>query len=437
MTRTGSNLMTLLIVGFVVQTLGAQYSISKVQEPDRYALAPELPYLPRYERDDDERLIKNADYFCTSCAKEGRIAAKTRNDMKEILETVKVYPSAVDGRTHHPAGRFRLMDENAEHVLRFLFEELDTTEPIFIEDGMFRLFMDLPGTVFPENQQPRRARELEELRDVFPELSPTATRLNAHHRAHLYLVRAHRVRRDFEFIVNHDPRASYMDYGGPYLGNLQKFAMFYFRDKGHLRSFVRSFVGNYPDPDGVWHNSVKDVGLSLAAFIQHDRDPWVNNVFTHRLAMALLLGYRRFTHYLPAWFVIGFGHVMERRERTDYNTFIAGKAPLPSSPWRDSDWKVAVKKRLKSNKYPHFGVGCRHEEIGAIPFADRPLCWSQVSYLMQLDLEKFGRFIHWLKQGPKAGEDPYVVQKAGLKAIYDIEIEDFEAQWREWVMQTY
>lgn len=410
---------------------------STFEKPDVYEFAKPVPYAPRYRHDPkNKRLILNPDFFCTRCAKEGRIAAKSRDEMKDLLQVKKVYPMEFDGRTSDIRGLYRLMDHPAGEVLEWCKDELKSKNLIYIEDRMFRVLADLPGFSTKKVTYPRRVEELIELADIFPRISKKTVRLNPHHQAHLYLIRAHRVLRDVSGLTNHNPKASVMGFLGPFLGMKEKFEIYLFRKQRDCGRFMQRYLGHSPDLDGVCWHTLKDDSMCAVSHIQiAKRDVDINNMFTHRLSYCMLIGLRGYQYDLPAWFSLGFAHVFERRERTDFNTFLLGEGRRPKLRI-PSKWKPYVKKRIMKRDFPPLVQIAKETDPGRIPIGDRMIIWSQVSYLISLGNERAARFIDILKSRKK-GENLYNLQVRAFRKVYGLTITAFEEQWKQWVRETY
>lgn len=410
------------------------------EPPDVYALAPPDDGKPVYERKDpaNPKTITNADFFCTECAttKEKRIPFATREQMKEILETTKIFPADVNGSRELRCGAYRLLEHDADDILKPLFTEMKEVKPVFIEDRFFRLFADFGGFHTKKPIYPRREEELRRLADVFPNVSEKTVELDSHQRAHLYLIRAHRVRRDFETIVKHDPKAPYMDFLGPYDGVKQKHEIYVFAKQKQAGAFMKKYLGHSDKLDGECWHTLKDDSMAAIMHCENISDVWLNNTFTHRVASNFLEGFRGYFYDLPPWLVIGFGHLMERRERTDYNTFFFGEGKRPTDTWGNNKWKPAIRKLVAQDKVRPFAELVAVPHVNDLTAEEHGVVWSLVSFLMQQDVEKFGKFIHVLKE-KKEGESTYNVQVRAFQTVYGITTAQFAEDWKAWVLKTY
>jgi hypothetical protein len=416
--------------------LAAQYSLSRVEPPDVYSIRPRLAFEPRYERKTaDRKLITNPDFFCSACARERRIAARTRDDMRDTLEVE--HPPAPEGAAG-PAprfGAFRLMQEGGEHVLRYLLEEAKHENPVFIEDGLFRIFTDIEAADCRTGNV-RFDHELALLRDVFPELAPGASSLTSHQRAHLYLIRAHEIAADLEAFVDHDPEAESMLCLGPYLGMRQKFEVYVFGAKARQTAFLTAFpMTSAHGGDGAWTHLATDGAMVMAVCEPEKKDVWLHSLLTHRLTFILLVGYRAYRFDMPVWILHGMAHLMERRLRTDFNSFIPGIGLLPP-PWRSSSWKRSVAEQAASGKYTRFSDLLRTTDIGAVPMSEHALVWSISSYLATTDRPGFGAFIREMKAMPQDAQ-VFEHQQRVFKLTLGFRIEDLETRWSKWVAQAY
>ncbi len=421
------------LVGCASVAAAQQVKRGAVEPVDVYRMAEPAPPA-KYER--EGKTITNPDFFCTECAKDKRIPYQAREEMKDILETVKRFPADVEGEREMRCGAFRLLEHDAGEILKPLFGEFKEEKAIFIEDGFFRLFADFDGFHTKKPIYPRRTVELEQLAAILPHVSDKTIVLDAHERAHLYLLRAHRVRRDFESVVKHDPKAPYMDFLGPYNGVKQKHEIFIFSKQSQAGRFMKTFLGHSDQLDGECWHTLGDDSMVAIMHCEGITDVWLNNTFTHRVASNMLEGFRGYQYDLPPWIVIGFGHVMERRERTDYNTFFFGEGKRPTDEWGRNKWKPAIRKLVAAGKVRPLAEIAALPHVNDLTAEEHGIVWSQVSYLMQLDLEKFGRFVHVLKE-KKQGESIYNLEVRALDEAYGLSIAKLDDAWREWVLKTY
>ncbi len=409
----------------------------KGEAPDFYEFAPPLVYKPRYKHDERrEKIILNPDFFCTQCSKEGRIKYKSRDEMKDILEMTKKFPIPMDnGQKERHHGRFRLMDRPAGPIIKGLFAQKKAKHPVFIEDKTIRIFCDLPGFSTKKFTYPRRVIELEQLADIFPKISKKTVVLNWHHHAHLYLIRAHRVLRDFKSLVKIEKYKKTMTFKGPYMGMYEKWEIFIFQRQANMLGFIKGTLGSADEDGRCWHN-LTDASMSAILHAQKRNDLQLNNTFTHRFAYNVITGYRKYEYDLPTWVALGYAHLMERRERTDFNTYLLGEQRTPKFP-RHKKWKVKIRKMVMTKKIPRsFAEIAAFEKLSDIPPIEHYLIWSQMSFLMQRSQDKMGLFINFLKD-KKTGESTRNLVIRALRIAYGLSIPVMEEQWKQWVVDTY
>ncbi len=425
------------IIVFLLLMSGFLNAQRFAEAPDVYEFAPPLQFQPKYKHDPlRKKVILNPDFFCTQCAKEGRIKIKHRNEIKDILETVKKFPMKLDsGETERRHGLFRLMDRDGDVIVKMLLNQKKAKKPVFIEDKTFRIFCDLAGFSTKKFPYPRREIELQQLGDIFPKISKKTVNLNSHHRAHLYLIRSHRILRDLKYLVESDKHAADMAFKGPYIGMYEKFEVYIFGRQKNMLQFIKSTLGS-DDKDGrCWHN-LKDAAMAAILHGQGRSDVQLNNTFTHRLAYNVITGYRKYEYDLPVWVALGYAHLMERRERTDFNTYIFGEQKTPKVPTYKK-WKLRVRKMVATKKIPRsFAETAAFDNISDLRPIEHFLAWSQMSFLMQRDQKKMGKFINVLKD-KKTGESMRNLVIRALRLAYGFSIPTMEEAWKEWVLATY
>ncbi|MFT7620268.1 MAG: hypothetical protein ACI97A_003925 [Planctomycetota bacterium] len=429
--------MVRMIVALLCLLTAVAHAQLKGEAPDVYEFAPALVYKPKYKHDEKrKKIILNPDFFCSQCAKEGRIKHKHRDELKQVLEMTKKFPIPMDnGEKERRHGRFRLMDRPAGPIIDFLMKQKKTKSPVFIEDRTFRIFCDLPGFSTKKYISPRREIELEQLHDIFPKVSKKTVTLNPHQRAHLYLIRAHRILRDFKGLAKADAHKKDMAFKGPYIGMYEKFEIYIFQRQENMLDFIKSTLGSADEDGRCWHN-LKDASMSAILHSQKRNDFELNNTFTHRMAYNIITGYRKYQYDLPTWVALGYAHLMERRERTDFNTYLLGEQRLPKFPTAKK-WKVKIRKLIVSKKVPRsFAEIAAFEKLSDVVPIEHFMVWSQMSFLMNRDQEKMGKFINILKD-KKTGESTRNLVIRALRIAYGLSIPVMEEQWKEWVLSTY
>ncbi|MEQ8768090.1 MAG: hypothetical protein RL885_29575 [Planctomycetota bacterium] len=414
----------------------AQILRSSPEPPDVYELSS--PIEPtQYERDPESpRVISNPDFFCTYCSREGRIAIESREEIKDALEIEITYPLPLEGRKSRRHGEFRLMERAGQEVVDALFHDKKIDDPVFIEDRMFRLFTAFDGFSTRKDKYPRREEELEQLSVIFPEISEKTVKLSPHHRAHLYLIRAHRVLRDFEAAVHFDPKAEYMTYAGPYLGVNGKFEIYIFGDQRAMNEFRATYLGHKTELDGECWHTLRDDSMVAIMHAENLKDVWLNNTFTYRLSYNFIQCFRRYAYDLPSWLVLGWAHLMERRERTDFNTFTFGEGRLPDSMWGASRWKPDVRRRVLGDDVRPLVELANFTQANDVQPNEHGIVWSWVSYLLQLDSDKFARFVN-IVEDKQQGESIYNLQVRAFQETYGRSMIELFEDWKKWVVQTY
>ncbi len=407
----------------------------KMEKPDVYDFGYPKTWTKKYRHSEaTPRLILNPDFFCSQCAKEGRISYKTREEMVDILEVDKTYPNPLEGKTKEHFGEFRMLERPGHLVLRRFMNDMKLKDPVFIEDPFFRIFVDLGSFHSKMPPYARREFELSQLADIFPRVTSKTISITPHQRAHLYHFRAHRLLAEFQHLVGYDPKAPYMVYAPPFMGMRQKWEVYIFRKQKDASAFVEGFLGQKVNDGLCWHLLTERAMLTILHG-ERRRDVDVNNTFTHRLCYNFITGYRGYAYDLPAWLALGYAHLMERRERTDFNTIIFGEGRIPKFRL-PSKWKVGVKKAVLAKKAPPFQEFAAYESVGRIPPKMHPQIWSLVSYLVQLDQKKMGRLINILKE-KKKGESTRNLLRRALAASYGLTLAQVDEGWREWVKTTY
>lgn len=374
-------------------------------------------FKPRYKRDPSEpRRILNPDFFCTRCAKDKRI------------------PAASDRAQH------RLMQRDEPQVLHWIERELKPPRYTFIEDDTFKLYSDLPWVNLRNlrfDNNPFLKEELQELGDVFPEVTEKTVVIDDHQRAHLYLIRAHRLLRDFWWFAGTDNEKTRANYPwlGPFMGMLGKLEVFVFQTKRDYETFLDWFVGTKTVADGLcWHH-LTDRAMLMAMHAESAEDPAVKNAFLHRLMHDFLDAYRMFSFKLPAWFQMGMAAWVERRENTYFNTFCFSEGTMPGVLYEDR-WLPKIKKMVAKGRVTPFVEACNALEYGNFPPEYHMIAYSLFCYQLSLGPQRMRSFINALKD-KKTEESMYQAQVRAFRDAYDLTLLQFEEGWTRFVLAVY
>lgn len=371
-------------------------------------------FKPRYRHPENQRkLIENPDFYCNRCLREKR------------------FPKGTNVPTS-----FRLMDRDGPYVLDQISQITRDQDWIFIENDSFQLFFDAGGMSLREFFNPFLKEEIAELSDVLTEVSDKTVELNEHQRAHLYLIRSHRLLRDFFWLAgttNEGVKTKY-PWLGPYMGMNGKQQLYVFEKQSHYDAFSTKFIGRTSAAGQTWHNFT-DCAMAMLMHGQGYSDPQLQNFFLHRTAHNFLDAYRKYAFKLPAWFQMGLGAWVERRETPRFNTFCFSEGTIPKLLF-DDNWLPKIKKMVLSDKVEAFAACCVRQEYGEFPPEYNMIAYSWFCYLLRLGPEKFPTFVNVLKSKDKT-ESLYQIQVKAFKEAYNLTILQFETGWREWVRQVY
>lgn len=369
---------------------------------------------PKYRHDPKNRKrILNPDFYCSRCVREKRIPDPG------------------------PRTQSRLMERDEPQVLDWIEKETKSRNYVFIEDPLIKLYFDLPGMDLKQYPNPFLKEELKELGDIFPKVTEKTSKINGHQRAHLYLIRAHRLLRDFYWMTGHsdaDAIKKKYDWLGPYLGMNNKLEVFIFRRQRPYQRFARRFIGRAADNGQCWH-MFRDRCMILAMPAHNEKDPQTTNYFLHKFFHNVIDAYRMYSFKMPAWFQMGMGHWVERRENIRYNTFCFSEGVLPKVLF-ETRWAPKVKKLVRKDKVLPFVQACAAKEYGQLPPEYHMITHSWVCYLWRLGPTKMRIFINEVKS-KKENETLYQAQVRAFRKAYNINMNQFDAGWREWVMKVY
>ncbi len=367
---------------------------------------------PPFERDPLKRkLLLDPNFFCSRCAKEGRMAAK---------------PGAfVD----------RLMDRGAEPLWASI-QDLCKDQAVYLEDANFKLVASLTEVNLRLFVNPFLKEELAELSRVFPEVNDKTAGLNGHQRAHHYLNRMNRLLRDFYWISGVDQPMLKRQYGhlGPIHGMRGKHEVYLFRRDRDYERFTLDTIGRKAPFGQVWH-LFHDGSLVLQTFEGNLTDPHFQSRVFHLLGHNLIDGFLAYTFKLPAWFQTGMGAWFERRESIQSNTFCYSEGVVPDV-FNDHKWLPKIRKRVATGDLEAFAEVMNRNEYGQSKVGETLIHYSWVCYLWRLGPEKMPKFLQILKS-KQPTQSLYEIQVKAFKEAYGITPLQFETAWKAWVLEIY
>ena len=162
-----------------------------------------------------------------------------------------------------------------------------------------------------------------------------------------------------------------------------------------IHNIVHQLTAIYYDPK--WFK-VGEIGLS---------PPWLNDKY--------------------GWLDEGLAHWFEIDFDKQARTYCIREANVESR-WGGSDWRKNIFKAVSDGDIPPFAEVILMP-TPAIPAKENQFAWSWVDYLLKLDTRAMGKAFKLCKQK--------VQTRDILKECWNIQLIDFEAQWKEWVLETY
>lgn len=373
---------------------------------------------PRYQHDPANRKrILNPDFWCNRCVREKRL----------------VPPEG--GRPDR-----RLMDRAEDQVLEAVARITRGVDFTYIEDEDFKLLFDLGPINLKLFRNPFLKEELLQLGDVFPEVSERTVDLDAHKRAHLYLVRAHRLLRDFWWLAGTSPEETKKKYPhlGPYMGMNNKQEVYVFERQMHFDTFSKQFIGRSTTDGQCWH-LFNTRAMVMCMHGAGHQDPQTQNYYLHRITHNLFDAYRMYSFKLPAWLQMGAGHWVERRESIRWNTFCFSEGTMGQAVLQflqDENWLPKIKKAVMENKVLPFVEGCTKQEYDDFEPHYHMYTYSWFCFLLRLGPEKFKTFLDIVKS-KQPGETLYQIQLKAFREAYGITMLQFDEGWRAWVRKVY
>ena len=107
-----------------------------------------------------------------------------------------------------------------------------------------------------------------------------------------------------------------------------KLECYVFNRKRPYMRFNKRYIGRAASDGQCWH-LFRDRSMIFTMQCQNHVDPQTQGYYLHKLMHNFLDAYRMYSFKLPAWFQMGMGHWVERRESIRYNSFCFSEGVIP------------------------------------------------------------------------------------------------------------
>jgi len=380
-------------------------------------------------------------------------------------------------------GPFPFMHSNSEEVA---FDMLIDREVVWLQTPHFRIGSTLKKWKIPVSEKKAYRAELALMQEQYPDLDPKTSTLDPWLRLHLYAWRMEKMyaeflahtgftQADFEMLPGEEVftqafaadftetiNSFELDRGGQkrapgfpqwvgmgqYLGEPHRFEILMVEDDSTWLDFKTRYTGIKNDKPQRWNIKLDTVdegitqarsrcmffGISAkASKIRHEQH--MHNALRHNMAINFMDAYMLYLFDLPAWLREGYAHYMRRSNNPGWNFFDSGEGAAPIES-KEDNWKKATRSLIKKDEAIDFTRLTRLNDYVDIKLDDHFVVWSKIDFLIQTDVEKFGKFLLALKtQGTGAALAD--VQRDAFRDIYGWTMRQAEENWKAWALDAY
>jgi hypothetical protein len=365
-------------------------------------------------------------------------------------------PGALEKAGYVSFGPFRFGDD---HTTEQIESVLGGMPIIWVETAHFKLGSGLPECdVGVEKRDKERVKaELEQLRQLLPDVKTKPKKLDPWLRLHLFALRLEELYADFQqrFGVKDadfptappDPAkpapGPYMGQGR-YLGMPSKFAVLIFDKKTSLGRYSSVYLGMTLESSYRWLFPETGSLLYLTATDLHDADYQSDAAIgcdvISGVTKNLANGFRYYAHVVPFYWSEGLAHWFSRRFDPRYH-FFTGTDPSRIRTRDEWNWEPSVRARVKNEVFPPTAQMLAWEDPNALEWADHVILWSRVDYLMAREDGAGSKLMRYLKDPlPPGRPTEDAVHERSLQAFQEATGQDpaaFDAAWCDWVEENY
>lgn len=327
---------------------------------------------------------------------------------------------------------------------------------IFIETKHFKIGCCLPNYKISREDKIEKKKiedELDELREIIPNIPRRVKVLDKWLRLHLFAMRAEKLYANIQSILQISDDdfptgpgqlkdGKYMG-EGLYLGMKSKFTLLFFDKESSIGRYRTAFMeqtGIVP----IRHLFPNDDTLLYACAAQNDglaSDTTMHCAMVYAVTQNLLNGFRHYSHAMPVWLPLGLAHSLARDIDQKRNYFTDKRL-------YDSEDKNIWKWDTKTRKRVDYDIAVTYDEMttwrnpSALAYNDHVMAWAKVDYLLNEHPDWVAQWLYRM-QDSYAGtltpspEEQATRDKELVAEIFVFNQGDFESNWKKWVKKNY
>ncbi len=327
---------------------------------------------------------------------------------------------------------------------------------IFIETKHFKIGCCLPNYKISREDKIEKKKiedELNELREIIPNIPRRVKVLDKWLRLHLFAMRAEKLYANIQSILQISDDdfptgpgqlkdGKYMG-EGPYLGMKSKFTLLFFDKESSIGRYRTAFMGQTGIVP-IRHLFPHDDTLLYACAAQNDglaSDTTMHCAMVYAVTQNLLNGFRHYSHAMPVWLPLGLAHSLARDIDQKRNYFTDKRL-------YDSEDKNIWKWDTKTRKRVDYDIAVTYDEMttwrnsSALAYNDHVMAWAKVDYLLNEHPDWVAQWLYRMQDSYAGTLAPSPEQQATrdkelVAEIFVFDQGDFESNWQKWVKKNY
>jgi len=326
---------------------------------------------------------------------------------------------------------------------------LEGTPLRWIETRHFEIGMGLETYRIRAEERAKIRRELTELHEVLPDVSPRVRSLDPWLRLHLYAKRVDELWSRVLAIL----RVSDEDFPapgqvwhlgepyhgeGPHLGQVGKFELLLLPNKKAQTLWLDRELGLRAERTQRWNIGDRK---TLTVAINADeprlrRDGALHGHVVFSLTINLVDGYEFYAYDTPVWLREGLAHYLERELDPSFNSFSYAEASLAEET-RRSDWSTAVRRLIQKDEAPTIAELVHLQTPAQLTLPHHYVAWSMTAFLVEEHGTGYACLmegLHGIRDAKGRADGSGIIDKHRelFHSCLGMRYHQFDTAWRAW-----
>jgi glutaredoxin len=326
-------------------------------------------------------------------------------------------------------------------------ERLAVSDWLFLESEHLRWGSSLASETVKAKDRERLEAELDELRELFPDIPVKLKRLDPYLRLHLFAARGERFYARFQELL----RVTDADFPeqrqneGPYMGNgrflgeKDKFEVLLHVNRATHQLFTSDHMGVTVTDSLRWHfQGLHKMFASIPAVdsdLRYDRALYPHTV--HNLSHLFLCAYKHFSYDPPIWLDEGLAHAMEHEVDPRSHTSDGEEGSMPDNKG-PADWDKELAGLRRKGDVTSFAELLHVQSFAQMEQDMHVSAYGLVQFLIEEHGEPFAAFLGAVKgqldeRGYPDGSDLRGLQRAALKEHFGWTPAELDEAFGAWI----